>query len=135
VGGRFARAVRQIIGQHIDHHESDHKDDTDPDFPTAMGVLQKMDRRMAGMSVIARLGALALNIVFFLAHFVGPISLPGDASGKQKSRRNRIPSIRDSVASAYSLTGLPASGGNTFYLVIRDFRFSGGLLIILNPPQ
>jgi hypothetical protein len=40
----------------------------------------------------------------------------------KKSRRIRIPWFGDSFASAYSLTGLPAVGRITLYLVIRGLR-------------
>jgi hypothetical protein len=42
-----------------------------------------------------------------------------NAQSNKKSRRNSIPRFRDSIASAYSLTGLPAFGRITLYLVIR----------------
>ena len=41
----------------------------------------------------------------------------------KKSRRGRIPRFRDSIASAYSLLGLPASGRITLYLVIRGLKY------------
>src|ERR1700734_488302 len=45
---------------------------------------------------------------------------------KTKGRRKQIPNLRDSIASAYSVTGLPAVGRTTLYLVIRDVQYLAG---------
>lgn len=43
---------------------------------------------------------------------------------KQKSRRKQLPKVRDSIASAYSSTDLPANGRVTLCLVIRRRGYS-----------
>jgi hypothetical protein len=56
-------------------------------------------------------------------HGLSPLENGG--SRNKESRRGQIPKLWDSISSAYSLTGLPAVGRSTLYLVFR-----GGLDIL-----
>ncbi len=64
MNGALSWAEGQVDGSFVNKDQREHEPDRQPDAPVAMGVLEEM---VALVQVIARIGALALDIVLVCA--------------------------------------------------------------------
>src|SRR5580698_9641326 len=67
LGRGFAGAEGEAVGHYVHQDQGEHEDGREPDSPVAVGALPEV---MAGMLVIARLGALVFCVVAVCAHLI-----------------------------------------------------------------